>query len=97
MTKFTIVPAALAATLLAGAVYAAPAQKAVSYADLNLASAAGAKSLETRIRNAAKQVCDIGSVRDLAAAAAADRCYDAAVTEASAKMQQAISTARTGA
>ena len=97
MTKFTMISAALAATLLAGSAYAAPAQKAVSYADLNLTSAAGAKSLETRIRNAAKQVCGIGTAQDLAAAAAADRCYDAAITEASARMQQVISSARTGA
>jgi UrcA family protein len=97
MTKFSMISAALAATLLAGSAYAAPVQKAVSYADLNLASAAGAKSFEARIRNAAKQVCGVGTARELPAAAAADRCYEAAINDASTKMQQAISSARTGA
>jgi UrcA family protein len=83
MTKFAMISAALAATLFAGSAYAAPAQKAVSYADLNLASAAGAKSLETRVRNAAKQVCGVGTARDLSTIAATERCYDAAVNEAS--------------
>jgi UrcA family protein len=96
MTKFTMISAAVAATLFAGSAFAAPAQKAVSYADLNLASAAGAKSLEARVRNAAKQVCGVGTARDLSTIAATERCYDAAVNEASAKMQQVIS-ARTGA
>ena len=96
MTKFLMLPAALVATLLAGSASAAPVQKSVSYADLNLASAAGARSLQVRVRNAAKQVCGISTARELAVTAAADRCYDAAIGGASTRVQQVIKSARTG-
>ncbi len=97
MTKFSLISAALAATLFAGTANAEPVQKSVGYGDLNLASSAGTKSFEARVRNAAKQVCGVGQARDLASAVASDRCYDAAISDASGKMQQAISSARTGA
>lgn len=60
----------------------------VSYADLDVDSAAGARTLYTRLRSAAEQVCDVGShlkLGSLAATAVAKDCYreslDRAVAE----------------
>ena len=95
MTKF--ISAALAAALLAGTASAQTSTRTVSYADLDLASAAGAKALQTRVRSAAKSVCDVSAARDLASVAASNRCFDSAVEKAQTEMQQAITQARTGA
>lgn len=73
----------LAALALAGAV-AAPAAAAeessvaVTYADLDLTSPAGAKTLETRIETAVDAVCEKPTLRDLKAMVAWEECKAAA-------------------
>ena len=66
----------------------------VSYADLNLASVAGQKTLESRINNAANRACDVNSsepVRVLQINLA--RCHETAVSGA----RTAIAMAKTPA
>lgn len=56
---------------------------AVSYADLDIASAAGAKTLYARIRSAARKVCGPEpSGLDLHGMAAYDACFQGAVSRA---------------
>jgi UrcA family protein len=64
----------------------APRVQTVSYADLNLANAAGREALDQRIKAAAESVCSTG--RDEAAAKVAEsRCVRDAITTATAVIQ----------
>jgi UrcA family protein len=54
----------------------------VKYADLDVATEAGATVLYRRIRNAADQACGKGEERDLAQVARAQACTDRAIAEA---------------
>lgn len=82
--------AVLAAGVLVGplgvAHAAAPAQEAptlvVSYGDLNLASADGARALYHRIAAAARQVCPFPDSRNLQQVSAAEGCRAAAIERA---------------
>ncbi len=83
MTK-TLTTFAAAALTLAGlttTAHAAPAPtQSVSYADLDLSSAAGVDSLNRRVRAAAKAVCgDAPARRGLAETIKIERCVDGAV------------------
>ncbi|HKK22436.1 MAG TPA: UrcA family protein [Pseudohaliea sp.] len=95
--KHVLVAALAALTLTAGSSLVAArgaeglptedrrAQRTISYADLNLASASGRAILERRIQSAARQVCGDTSYRNaggLRQATVNRRCFDNAVAEA---------------
>ncbi len=88
-TALGTVGAALFAAACLGAATAPAAaapvtvSKTVSYADLNLGSAAGRTALEARIRTAAKSVCTTGS-NDLVSRDHEGRCVKAALANAAA-------------
>ena len=82
-----VAAAALAATTLAGQASAAPvAAQApavhVRYNDLDLATEQGSRALYRRIQVAARQVCPVSDIRDLAAMSQALKCQAAAVNRA---------------
>ncbi len=58
--------------------------RAVSYADLNLARPADQKIMHQRIRNAARDVCDLDTARRIPArqARAGKACYQNAIADA---------------
>lgn len=66
----------------------------VSYADLNLASQAGASILEKRINIAARSVCEIEDSRELELARAAGECREEAVAGAQPAFNAALAAAR---
>ena len=55
---------------------------AVSYSDLNIASAEGARTLYTRIAAAARQVCPLADARDAEQVVSTHACRDAAIARA---------------
>lgn len=65
----------------------------VDFADLNLASNRGQRSLTYRVRYAIETVCGADSNRDLGVVIEAARCTDAAWTSARPKMHAAIDKA----
>jgi UrcA family protein len=68
----------------------------VSYADLNLASDAGAHALQGRIAFAARTVCEIEDSREIALANATNECRSDAVSRAQPAYEAAVSAARGG-
>ena len=82
--SITIFGTALAAFMISGSL-AAKAEAvestaqipsvAVSYADLNLDTAAGVEALYARLRAASRSVCNVGEGRGLVAVMAAKVCY----------------------
>jgi UrcA family protein len=92
---------ALGATLFAGAALASGTAGggdqtarsiAVRYADVNLATVAGATTLYQRIQGAARLVCG-GEDRSLAAQHAWEQCYQNAVAEAVTRVNSPTLTA----
>ena len=73
---------------------AAPASqvKTVSYTDLNIATANGRHTLDRRIVQAARSVCDTGS-NDLRSLSAEARCTDKAVSDARSQVYSASASA----
>ena len=79
------------------AIAAAPSQFydgeiAVSFSDLDIDSAAGAKTLYTRLQQASATVCNVESFRELGSlsrVAQAERCYDETLSKAVAKIDSA--------
>lgn len=67
-----------------------------SYADLNLASAAGEHILERRIAGAAKFVCEVEDLRELALASATKSCRSDAIAGAQPQFEAAAAAARHG-
>lgn len=64
----------------------------VSYSDLNVDSAAGAKVLYTRLQQASATVCNVESFRELGSlsrVAQAERCYRETLSKAVAKINSA--------
>ncbi len=81
--KTIILAIAAVASLTATAVSAQGIPTAtVSYADLDLHSLAGMKTLHVRIRNAANSVCSVPTSGDLASRTAAQKCRSVAITGA---------------
>ena len=68
----------------------------VSYADLNLASNVGQRTLERRIHGAARLVCEIEDSKELALAAATSGCRSDAVASAQPAYEAAVAGARRG-
>ncbi|HEU5482882.1 MAG TPA: UrcA family protein [Sphingomicrobium sp.] len=66
----------------------------VSYADLNLASQAGATVLENRIESAARIVCVIEDSREFALAQATNSCRNQAISDAMPAFHAALGAAR---
>lgn len=92
---------AIAALLVASALIVPTVSQAavsnsvrVSYADLNLASDAGASILERRIDFAARTVCEIEDSREMALAHAASLCRDQAIKDARPQFVIALAAAR---
>lgn len=82
--------AALATSLFAAAPTAAETRSiSVSYADLNLASAAGRTTLENRIARAATRVCRYNGSPDLKSQQLALGCRTTAMADALAKVELA--------
>lgn len=66
----------------------------VSYADLNLASEAGATILEKRIASAAEFVCEVEDSRELALAQETRICRSLAVSDAQPAFNAVLAAAR---
>ena len=76
---------------------AAPANSAtVSYADLNLVTAAGRAALDGRIAAAARGVCEIEDSRELALATVTNQCRSGAIASAQPAVDAAIAAVRRG-
>lgn len=70
---------------------------AVSYADLNLLSDSGVERLNTRVRSAAKSVCDARDARKpLRELLQSNKCFDGAMDRASQDIEVAIAEQRSG-
>ena len=92
---------AIAALIVASALIAPTVSQAavsnsvrVTYADLNLASDAGASILEKRIAFAARVVCEIEDSREIALAKATSLCRNQAIEDANPQFLAALSAAR---
>jgi UrcA family protein len=73
---------------------AEPMQVSISYADLNMESAAGLRSLYGRLKNAARHVCSpLDDGRHSPANFAFLRCYETALDSAVAKVNRPVLTA----
>ncbi|HET7606115.1 UrcA family protein [Sphingomonas segetis] len=68
----------------------------VSYADLNLASDAGANVLQRRIAFAARVVCEFEDSRQIPLEKAANLCRNDAIQGATPAYEQAVAAARHG-
>lgn len=102
MTRSIKIIAALAAAVattgtVAFPAYAAETAKvsAVSYADLNLASAEGAASLKKRVARAAREVCAFHGDRSLDGAMQAKACAKVTVAKAMPQVELALAKAGT--
>jgi len=94
--RFLLVPVALlfATASIGSAVSAAAAPleartARVSFAALNLGSAAGRATLERRVIAAADSLCRIDGLTDLRSSRAADACFDKAVDQAMGQVRMA--------
>jgi len=67
---------------------ASPPQRIVNFADLDVAHAAGAAVLYSRIKHAAYEVCQSDDARDLAAFQHARQCQSQAIASAVARINQ---------
>ena len=99
----TLIALALAATAFA----ALPAQAqpddlavdvvaSVPYSDLNLASAAGARTLEYRIKAAANRLCGVEQAPGLAESERVQGCRDSVIDSARPQISQALAMNGTG-
>ncbi|TRW17025.1 UrcA family protein [Glacieibacterium frigidum] len=79
--------------LIAVPVCAGPAQVTVSHADLDLASAAGQSTLESRLNGAVRQVCGVSNEPSLKLRMAMAKCSSDARAAAKAQMQVAVARA----
>lgn len=98
---FRFTALALSAALVVAPAFAAPAADGMSttvrFADLDLASDAGAAALHARIANAARAVCGgDADLRDLTAFRAVQACRTVAMASAEPQMQLALANARSG-
>lgn len=85
--------AALAAAPLAAA-GAQTVSRAVSYADLNLASADGSAALQSRLEAAARAVCAPEDYRDLQQLSASAACTKNALAQADGAARTAVAAAQ---
>ncbi len=103
MSKFFAATLAIAATIgtfaMSGAAHAAAADEAIGvrFADLDLTSQAGQRTLDRRIDKAARQVCGIDDVvtGTRVRSREAQTCFDQAVRSTRASVARAIEGSRT--
>ncbi len=99
MTRTTIFLAAIAATAatMSFPAYAADGARSteVRYADLNLATSAGAEALKARVARAAKRVCTVDGDRSLSGVAEARKCADLSLARAMPQVELALANAGT--
>jgi len=97
MMKKTLI-ALVAASITVSAAPAFASDVAVPYADLNLASVDGQKTLERRIDRAAKKACNFDgyTVRSLIGSPESEACYDKAKASATTEMAAIVEEARLG-
>lgn len=98
--RFLLLPAALlCATVSVGSAVSAAAEPLqartarISFADLNLNSAAGRAMLERRVNAAADSVCRVNGYTDLGSLRAGEACFGKAVDQAMSQVRLANSTA----
>jgi UrcA family protein len=95
--RFAMFSAAVAVLACAGTGHAwaaEPMQVNISYADLNIESAAGVRSLHGRLKSAARHVCaPLDDGRNSPANFAFVRCYQAALDSAVAQIDRPVLTA----
>jgi UrcA family protein len=61
----------------------APPQMEIRYSDLNLQTSEGAKRMYTRLRMAARTVCEnVSTTRDIGAPSSRERCYQESLSRA---------------
>ena len=96
MKKTIIAIAALATTAVATPALAGQMQ--VKYSDLNLATPEGQERLERRIDRAAREICEVDTVRTgtRVRSASARSCYIAAKKSAQQQFAQLVDEARLG-
>jgi UrcA family protein len=97
--RFLLAPVALlCATVSIGSAVSAAAEPLqartarVSFADLNLGSAAGRAMLERRVHAAADTVCRVNGYTDLGSLRAGEVCFGKAVDQAMSQVRMASST-----
>ena len=99
MKTITTLAAALVATLAAPALAQdgpAPRSVAVSYADLDLASEAGRRSFDNRLRQAVREVCGAASPADLHGQNLVNACRDQLTARATRQRDIALAGRQTG-
>ena len=89
----TAVLSLLGAGAHAGDVLAAPAEKVVSYADLDLSQRDGARMLYSRLQRAATQVCGVLDRRNLLQMQLQQACYEKSLAEAVTSVDKSLVTA----
>ena len=87
--KTLFAAATLTAAFATGVRAAEVAEVRVTYADLNVHTAAGAAVLNRRIKAAAEHVCGFAGSRDLARQAKFDACTARAIADATASVKAA--------
>ena len=101
MLKSGIVALALTLALGTAAAAAAPqaplATESVTFADLDLNSAAGQKTLRHRIEIAAGNVCDLGGMAQMEDFLQSTACFRAAYRNGIRQMQQVVASRAGGA
>lgn len=95
MKSILLVPVAIVAMAAGDPRHAPRHQVTVSYADLDLDSAAGNATLTRRIKAGVRQVCN-ARASDLASMSEAHRCRTEALAGAVAQRQQVIAQAEAG-
>jgi UrcA family protein len=96
VTAFAAVLAASALVIPTVSYAEAPTSMTVSYADLDLLSAAGQHTLLRRIGTAADVVCEVGYTRELERMIAADQCRIGAIAGSRPAYEAAIGSFRHG-
>ena len=95
-TIYSVLATALAVSGLALPAHASEPTRSIRYADLNLATEAGAATLERRISNAAISICGPYEYRRVDQIGSWRRCYDATVASAAKSVNEAVALARHG-
>lgn len=69
---------------------------AVSYADLDLTENKGVDRLNTRVRNAARTICEVGGIKPVKMIQLSNECYGGAMERATRDIEIAVASARGG-
>ncbi|RJF93941.1 UrcA family protein [Sphingomonas cavernae] len=69
---------------------------AVSYADLDLTEDKSVDRLNTRVRHAARTICEVGGIKPVKMMQLSGECYDGAMDRATRDIEIAVASARSG-